>query len=91
MVYQGSKSGQQPTHCTSTHALHLNPILDMGGSSSAPRAEAGPLTELEVSNMRKIIASRLLESKTTIPHYYLTSEIQVDALMKYVEMRYWCV
>mmetsp|Transcript_11319 Transcript_11319/g.9710 ORF Transcript_11319/g.9710 Transcript_11319/m.9710 type:complete len:202 (+) Transcript_11319:897-1502(+) len=32
--------------------------------------------------MRKVIANRLLESKTTIPHYYLTSEIVMDNLIK---------
>ncbi len=32
---------------------------------------------IPVSNMRKVIASRLLESKTTVPHFYL--EIEVDA------------
>lgn len=41
------------------------------------------MSDSELSNMRKVIASRLLESKTTIPHYYLTSEINVDALLKY--------
>lgn len=35
-----------------------------------------------VSSMRKIIADRLIMSKTTIPHYYLTSKIQMDDLMK---------
>jgi pyruvate/2-oxoglutarate dehydrogenase complex dihydrolipoamide acyltransferase (E2) component len=42
------------------------------------------MSDIELSNMRKVIASRLLESKTTIPHYYLTSEINMDNLMKYV-------
>ncbi|MBC2594674.1 pyruvate dehydrogenase complex dihydrolipoamide acetyltransferase [Ruficoccus amylovorans] len=37
-------------------------------------AEEGPI---KVTNMRKAIASRLVESKTTIPHFYL--EIEVDA------------
>jgi pyruvate dehydrogenase E2 component (dihydrolipoamide acetyltransferase) len=32
--------------------------------------------------MRQVIARRLLESKTTIPHYYLTMEILMDEAMK---------
>jgi pyruvate dehydrogenase E2 component (dihydrolipoamide acetyltransferase) len=32
--------------------------------------------------MRKIIAKRLLESKQTVPHFYLTSNIEIDALLK---------
>lgn len=32
--------------------------------------------------MRRTIAKRLTESKSTIPHYYLTSEIQIDSLLE---------
>ena len=32
-------------------------------------------TDIELTNMRKTIASRLSESKNTIPHYYLTSRV----------------
>jgi len=31
--------------------------------------------------MRKVIAKRLLESKQTVPHFYLTVECEVDALL----------
>ena len=31
-----------------------------------------------MSNMRRVIASRLSESKSTIPHYYLTVEVAMD-------------
>jgi pyruvate dehydrogenase E2 component (dihydrolipoamide acetyltransferase) len=39
-------------------------------------------TDLPLSPVRKVIAARLLESKTTIPHYYLSVECQVDELIK---------
>jgi pyruvate dehydrogenase complex dihydrolipoamide acetyltransferase long form len=39
-------------------------------------------TDIETSQMRKIIASRLLESKTTIPHSYVAIEAQVDKLLE---------
>ena len=35
---------------------------------------------IPVSNMRSVIAKRLLESKVTIPHFYLQKEIQSVAL-----------
>lgn len=35
-----------------------------------------------MSNIRRTIAKRLLESKQQIPHYYLTQEINVDSLLK---------
>jgi pyruvate dehydrogenase E2 component (dihydrolipoamide acetyltransferase) len=34
------------------------------------------------STMRKVIAKRLLESKQTVPHFYLTQNIEIDALLK---------
>lgn len=37
--------------------------------------------DMPLSNVRKVIASRLLESKTTIPHYYLSADIRVDELL----------
>jgi pyruvate dehydrogenase E2 component (dihydrolipoamide acetyltransferase) len=41
-----------------------------------------PHEVVKLSNMRKTIARRLTESKQTIPHYYLTVDIQLDALLK---------
>ena len=35
-----------------------------------------------LSSMRKVIASRLSESKQTVPHFYLTVECQLDELLK---------
>ena len=49
--------------------------------AAAPPA-AGDFTDIAHTNMRKVIASRLLQSKQTIPHYYLTSEVNVDGLLK---------
>ena len=37
--------------------------------------------DIPLSNMRKTIAKRLTESKNSIPHYYLTSEIIIDKLV----------
>jgi pyruvate dehydrogenase E2 component (dihydrolipoamide acetyltransferase) len=41
-----------------------------------------PYSEQKHSNMRKTVARRLLESKQTVPHFYLTVDIQLDALLK---------
>jgi len=45
-----------------------------------PTAKDGD-TRIELSSMRKIIASRLLTSKTTIPHFYLHVEVDAAPLM----------
>ncbi|GAA6058882.1 hypothetical protein JCM10212_002826 [Sporobolomyces blumeae] len=51
--------------------------------AAAPAAGAGAsYTDVPASNMRKVIASRLTESKQTIPHYYLTVEVQMDRVNK---------
>jgi len=34
------------------------------------------------NNMRKVIAKRLLESKQTVPHFYLSIECKIDKLLK---------
>ena len=34
------------------------------------------------TNMRRAIARRLTESKTTVPHFYLTADCKVDALLE---------
>ncbi|CAG8490693.1 5131_t:CDS:2 [Dentiscutata heterogama] len=43
-------------------------------------------TDIPLTNMRKIIASRLSESKQSIPHYYLTIEVEVDKLLELREV-----
>lgn len=46
--------------------------------SSAP----GEYIDLPNSQIRKVIADRLTFSKQSIPHYYVTVQVQVDNLMK---------
>lgn len=41
----------------------------------------GSGTDIPVSNIREVIARRLLESKQTIPHYYLTIDVRMDAVL----------
>jgi pyruvate dehydrogenase E2 component (dihydrolipoamide acetyltransferase) len=38
--------------------------------------------DIKHTAVRKVIAKRLLESKTTVPHYYLSMDICADDLMK---------
>lgn len=37
--------------------------------------------DIPVSNIRAVIAKRLSESKQTIPHYYLSVDIKMDAAL----------
>lgn len=40
-----------------------------------------PFEDIKLSNMRKTIAKRLTESKQTVPHFYVTVDIELDNLM----------
>lgn len=48
------------------------------GASAAPAVGQESFTEEKVSQMRKVIAKRLAESKFGAPHFYLTMEINMD-------------
>ncbi len=43
--------------------------------------EAGSYEEIPHDSMRKTIARRLLEAKQTIPHFYVSADCELDALM----------
>ncbi|EDV22413.1 uncharacterized protein TRIADDRAFT_50632 [Trichoplax adhaerens] len=49
-------------------------------TTAAPPSEA-QYVDIPISGVRKIIANRLSESKQTIPHYYLTVDINVDEIL----------
>ena len=49
----------------------------MPAAAAAGGAPAGEYTDIAVNNVKRVTAQRLLESKQTIPHYYLTMECQV--------------
>lgn len=54
--------------------------------SVGPNGEAVPLAgsnfeDLPLSGMRRAIARRLTESKTTVPHFYVSIDVSMDALL----------
>lgn len=55
------------------------------GAGPDPRKIAAQLDmayeEIPANNMRKTIARRLVEAKQTVPHFYLTVDIELDALL----------
>jgi pyruvate dehydrogenase E2 component (dihydrolipoamide acetyltransferase) len=64
------------------------PAPKPAGPQAAPQPAAAttdlgqPYHAVRNSMMRKVIAKRLLEAKTTIPHFYLTIDCVIDDLMK---------
>jgi pyruvate dehydrogenase E2 component (dihydrolipoamide acetyltransferase) len=61
---------------TSANATGMSTSTSFGGHS------AGSYEDKPNSGMRKTIAKRLLESKTTVPHYYLTIDCDMEAVLK---------
>jgi pyruvate dehydrogenase E2 component (dihydrolipoamide acetyltransferase) len=49
---------------------------------AAPIAITAPHTAVPNSSIRKVIARRLAESKATIPHFYVSTDVEIDALLK---------
>ena len=49
---------------------------------STKRVAAAPGETVRLSTMRRVIAERMTESKTTVPHFYLTVDCEVDELLK---------
>nr|CAG4651961.1 EOG090X08YX [Triops cancriformis] len=52
-------------------------------AASKPVAAPGAsFVDIPVSNIRGVIAKRLLQSKQTIPHYYLSVDVTMDEILK---------
>jgi len=63
-------------------------VISFGGAVAAVPAGSpvtaggAAYTDIDNSQIRKITASRLTQSKQTIPHYYLTIDFSVDELLR---------
>ncbi len=64
------------------------PAAAPGATTSTPSPAAAvpdfgiPYEAEKLNNVRKVIARRLTEAKQTIPHIYLTVDVQLDKLLK---------
>lgn len=74
---------------TGPHGRIMSRDLDLGqpsgavtfGRREAPTIPPGTFEEIALTPIRKVIAQRLQESKTFIPHFYCTQEISADKLV----------
>lgn len=71
----------QPAAAAAAPAQAPAAAVPAAAPSYGPPADV-PFEEVKLSNMRKTIARRLQESKQTVPHFYLTVDCEIDALMK---------
>jgi pyruvate dehydrogenase E2 component (dihydrolipoamide acetyltransferase) len=60
------------------------PAMATGASAEQVKAlyQGVDFEELPLDGMRRTIATRLVEAKQTIPHFYLTADVTMDALMR---------
>ena len=86
---RGSGPGGRIVKADIAAAAGKAPAAVPAAAAAAPPAPQAAVAETEIpheavklSNMRKTIARRLTEAKQTIPHIYLTVDIQLDALLK---------
>ena len=66
---------QQLSNSQASKAVVSKPVIEEPGVQSNMNYEAVPN-----SGMRKVIASRLTESKQNAPHFYMTVDCNIDAL-----------
>ena len=83
-------AGAGPAMATGGAAAAASPSRDGTAAGPAAMPTPGalppppgvPLEAVKLSNMRRTIARRLAESKATVPHFYLTVDVRLDALLK---------
>lgn len=71
----------QPADRKRIKASDVEQFIKQRGSSPGRSIAVAPDRRMEISGMRRVIASRLSDSKTHIPHYYLTAEFDATALV----------
>jgi pyruvate dehydrogenase E2 component (dihydrolipoamide acetyltransferase) len=69
-----------PEAATPASATPATPAASTPASPASAATDAG-FTDIKLTGMRRAIARRLTESKTTVPHFYLTANPVVDKLL----------
>ncbi len=75
----------QPQQVLAPASVASAPVATPATLSPKPTAAApivAPHTLVPNSSMRKVIARRLTEAKQTVPHFYVSMDIEIDALLR---------
>ncbi|MEP1231439.1 MAG: dihydrolipoamide acetyltransferase family protein [Litorimonas sp.] len=86
LIVSTSKRGRISMQDVEQSAI-ANGLLELGASEDSDAGEGEKTYSNEpsiapMSAMRKTVAKRLTEAKSTIPHFYLRSDIRIDALLE---------
>lgn len=70
-----------PAGTTASPTTTVTPnTAPQNAAAEQPRPGAGPIS-VPHTRMRRAIARRLTESKSSVPHFYLTADVKMDALL----------
>jgi pyruvate dehydrogenase E2 component (dihydrolipoamide acetyltransferase) len=79
----GARPAPAPAPAAATGAVAVVPVAAAAAAKpTAPIVITAPHTLVPNSNIRKVIARRLVEAKQTIPHFYVSMDLEIDALLK---------
>ncbi|MHB2264748.1 pyruvate dehydrogenase complex dihydrolipoamide acetyltransferase [Aliihoeflea sp. PC F10.4] len=80
-VEAASKGGAPKADAAGKAAPAATPVKGMSDDVVLKLFEEGSYELIPHDTMRKTIARRLVEAKTTVPHFYLTLDCEIDALL----------
>lgn len=72
----------KPVAATTPAAVVAAPASAAAPAPAAPVTSDIPHSVEKLGNVRRVIARRLTEAKQSIPHIYLTLDVELDALLK---------
>jgi pyruvate dehydrogenase E2 component (dihydrolipoamide acetyltransferase) len=78
---EAAKSGEAPITAAAAASPAPAAAPSMSDAQIMKLYEEGSFEVVPHDNVRKIIARRLIEAKQTIPHFYLTLDTEIDALL----------
>ena len=70
------------TNRVSRSSVNIASDADIAPTLAKVAPIAGSYTSIKHSAMRKVIAERMLQSTSEVPHFYLTVECEIDALQR---------
>jgi len=80
---EAARAGGTQKRAAAAPASGVAPAISAAGDDQIRALyEDGSYESIPHDSMRKTIARRLLESKLTIPHFYLTTDIDIGALLR---------
>lgn len=79
-VGAATASSSGPGTATAT-AASVPPLISAASVQEADAVLSGEFTDIPNNNIRKVIAKRLTESKAKVPHMYVSTECELDAML----------